>query len=200
MGTDVVLPLVAHKVVDASSFGQTDEDVSAGVTAWLKGELDLIANDEYRLYLECVEGLLTQATVTLGQNVEQSAFGQLPIEEISKKTHGKDHFRYARLMAFKMILTEATPLLQESEELIDQRVGSSVTVEASSVEQLQENESKAIAEMGAEKRDAILAEAKQLLSRCEQLSRNAFPGNVLEELDGKKKKLSKIVKKFERFS
>ncbi|KEQ17254.1 hypothetical protein [Endozoicomonas numazuensis] len=198
MGYDVVIPLINHKMVDGSSFGATGEEVSSGVTEWLKGELNSIADEEYQLYLECVEELLTQTRGAMGADLGRMAMGQVPIEQITKKQHGKNHFKYARLTALKEILTEATPILQQSEDLIDKKVGSIITVEASSVDQLQENERKAIAEMDEQERKAIFHEAQTLLARHEKLNRNHFPQEVLDELDGKKKKLNKIARKFDQ--
>ncbi|WP_062260797.1 hypothetical protein [Endozoicomonas arenosclerae] len=200
MGNDVVIPLINHKVVDGSSFGANGEEVYAGVTDWLEGELNSIADGEYQLYLECVDELLTRTRTAMGAGVGRMAVGQIPIEEITLKKQGRYPFRYARLTALREILVEATPLLQQSVEFIDKKVGSIITVEASSVDQLQENEQKAIAALGEHERKAMLHEAESLLARYGKLNRNLFPKEVLDELDGKKKKLTKIVKKFGQVS
>ncbi|TMO53499.1 hypothetical protein CWC18_21140, partial [Pseudoalteromonas aurantia] len=82
-------------------------------------QLDDISQQEYQNYTALLNDLKDKTESKYRVHLVDTPFGEVPLEDITVKTHGEGAFRVARVNSFQYTLDHCTPWLKSAHPVTD---------------------------------------------------------------------------------
>ncbi|KEQ11256.1 hypothetical protein [Endozoicomonas numazuensis] len=188
--SQMLLPLSEHGHLDPMTLQDLEPNSGTEVSQWLNQQLDGISQQEYQNYATLLGSLKDRTESQYRVHLNNTPFGEVPLESITVKTHGKGVFRVARVNSFQYTLNHCTPWLASAHPVTDRFAELRLRDTMGGTSQ----------KLTADQLEDLNSQAKQLLNEMSQMNMNKVPKSVQDTMATEKKSLEKIVEKYQQLA